>query len=40
MAIDGKEMIASDILFDECTIKINPKTVSIITEKHTTIYRL
>jgi len=38
MAIDENEMIANDIILDGCIVKINLKTVSIITEKDTVIF--
>ena len=38
MAVDENEMITNDIISDGCSIKINPKAVSIITEKQPVVY--
>jgi len=38
MAVNENEMIANDSISDSFTIKINPKTVSVITESQTRIY--
>jgi len=38
MAVDTNKMIANDIIFEGCTIKVNPKKVSIITERQTVTY--
>jgi len=38
MAVDENDTIANDIFSDECIIKINPKKITIITEKQTITY--
>ncbi|MCL1851169.1 MAG: hypothetical protein FWF70_07215 [Bacteroidetes bacterium] len=38
MSVNGNIMTSNDCIFDNCIIKINPKTISIINEKQTGIY--
>jgi hypothetical protein len=38
MAVNEKEIIVNDCISDPCTIKFNPKTISVITEEKTGIY--